>query len=455
MNVYDIVIVGAGLSGLICAKTLLEKAPHLRVLVVEARGVIGGRVCPVETFSSQTIEMGAELIHGQHSVLTQLLDNMGMETQEITTWAPGDGPHPEGLVEGGCGYYYLGSDHRLFRYDHGDPDFIHMNQVIHDLSSDDRSEETILEYLATHKVTAQMMDMARAGYSNTLCSELEHLPRVQTAELMDAFERDGPGERINLRGWKPFLNQLARGLDIRTTWVVEKIAWSPGSVTLTSTTGEVLVASKVVITASLSVLQRGIIEFKPPIPPERQRILNSIRMEPCVKLALRFNHRFVPNDFRGMICQGCIIPEFWSMSPTNAEEFVLMGFATSRYAKPLRYLSRPYLRDMVLKQLDRIWGTERNPHPAKDSYLDMIVQDWTAEKYIGGGYSSPSFHVTTTDRDHLGSPLHETIYWAGEGFHPTRYMVMQGALESGIHTAHQLLQTISNLKPNFKPISKL
>jgi monoamine oxidase len=58
---FDVVIVGAGLSGLTCANEL--KNLNLRVLVVEARPIIGGRVCTNRTFSNHAIELGAELVH--------------------------------------------------------------------------------------------------------------------------------------------------------------------------------------------------------------------------------------------------------------------------------------------------------------------------------------------------------------------------------------------------------
>lgn len=39
---FDVVVVGAGISGLCCARELLRSRPGLRVAVVEARDRIGG-----------------------------------------------------------------------------------------------------------------------------------------------------------------------------------------------------------------------------------------------------------------------------------------------------------------------------------------------------------------------------------------------------------------------------
>lgn len=45
---YDVVIAGAGPAGLACAQTLQERAPHLRVLLLEAGRAFRRRPCPVD-----------------------------------------------------------------------------------------------------------------------------------------------------------------------------------------------------------------------------------------------------------------------------------------------------------------------------------------------------------------------------------------------------------------------
>lgn len=43
-NQYDIVIIGAGVAGLTAAYTLKKTDPNLRILILEAKNRIGGRV---------------------------------------------------------------------------------------------------------------------------------------------------------------------------------------------------------------------------------------------------------------------------------------------------------------------------------------------------------------------------------------------------------------------------
>ncbi len=67
---FDVVIVGAGVSGLTAASTLLSHNPQLRIKIFEASDRPGGRVKSLVDFSRQhnlpyCLEAGAEWIHGE------------------------------------------------------------------------------------------------------------------------------------------------------------------------------------------------------------------------------------------------------------------------------------------------------------------------------------------------------------------------------------------------------
>jgi monoamine oxidase len=58
---WDCVVVGAGMSGLACASNLAEKG-H-RVLVLEARDRIGGRVHTVWGPNKEAVDLGARHVY--------------------------------------------------------------------------------------------------------------------------------------------------------------------------------------------------------------------------------------------------------------------------------------------------------------------------------------------------------------------------------------------------------
>lgn len=428
---FDVVVVGAGLAGLSCARELTKNS--LRVLVLEARNVIGGRVYTNNTFSEQPIELGAELIHGT-SILHQYLSEINSTVQPVYTWAQGDGgPHPEEKVNGGCGYYYIGAESLLLSYDSVDPDFIHLNRVLQEMKPDISSNESVYEYLLNNHVSERMIPLANAGYANTLCSHLSLLPRYQTAEVMNGFNGEG-SELVCIDGYDHLLTHLRKNIEIWTNWPVKSIKWKPNEVRIISENGDEIITKRIVCTPSVAVMKD--ILFDPPLSERRNRIYQCIRMEPCIKIALRFHTRFFPEDFHGMICSDCPVPEFWSITRKESNEYIMMAFATSTYATHLSNMNQTELRTTILSQLDLIFGNGKTP--ATDSYINMVVQDWTKDRFIKGGYSSPSFNVSSEDREYIASSIKNTLFFAGEYTCSDRYMVMQSAIESGIRASKEI-----------------
>lgn len=77
------------------------------------------------------IELGAEILHGSDTVLTQLAHKHNWSLQEIYCWAHGDGGPGKHPVNGGYGLYYFQDGQKLLRYDEQqDQEFIYTNDTI-------------------------------------------------------------------------------------------------------------------------------------------------------------------------------------------------------------------------------------------------------------------------------------------------------------------------------------
>src|SRR5580692_5385678 len=78
----DVVVIGAGISGLAAARTLAEKG--VRVSLVEARDRVGGRIYTLPAANgSLPLELGAEFIHGLPPELIDLVDEAGLTRFEL------------------------------------------------------------------------------------------------------------------------------------------------------------------------------------------------------------------------------------------------------------------------------------------------------------------------------------------------------------------------------------
>src|SRR6478609_10142884 len=74
----DVIIVGAGLSGMIAARKVLEAG--LTPLVLEADERVGGRILTEEVIPGVPVELGAQWIGDTHQRMFALAAELGVET---------------------------------------------------------------------------------------------------------------------------------------------------------------------------------------------------------------------------------------------------------------------------------------------------------------------------------------------------------------------------------------
>jgi hypothetical protein len=141
---YDIIIVGAGLSGLKAAHSLVHKfgIDKSRILILEAQDYVGGRVKQSSDFiPGCKIDLGAEFIHGDNSMVNEFADETNQPLQNLFCWAHGDGGPSEAPIDDdgvlGYGLYYFaggnGKTSRLLRFDDPSTEFKEMNRILWDL----------------------------------------------------------------------------------------------------------------------------------------------------------------------------------------------------------------------------------------------------------------------------------------------------------------------------------
>ncbi len=79
MDRWDVIVAGAGMAGLAAAAELGKTG--LKVLVLEARSRIGGRILTLAGLTPEhAIEQGAESVHGKPKLFDDYLDSHGLKT---------------------------------------------------------------------------------------------------------------------------------------------------------------------------------------------------------------------------------------------------------------------------------------------------------------------------------------------------------------------------------------
>lgn len=79
MASYDVCVLGAGLSGLSCARQILRERPSTRIIVLEARDRVGGRTLSVQV-GSDAIDLGGQWVGPAQPKCLQLISELKLST---------------------------------------------------------------------------------------------------------------------------------------------------------------------------------------------------------------------------------------------------------------------------------------------------------------------------------------------------------------------------------------
>ena len=359
---YEVIIIGAGLAGLQCGHRLIRhhNVPANRILVLEAQDYVGGRVKQTTDFlPGIKIELGAEFVHGDNSLVNEFAHIHKQPLDELFCWAHGDGGPSEAPIGNQYGLYFIAGgdtkEDRLLRFDDKSADFKSLNRNLWDLTLlDDRtiSESLSLrDYLQEFGTNEDMLALAAAGYANTMASNLEELSLKQCVrwaheEHYDKVHSSGMGlcekftdmegktrsgslsEKVGHSDYRfkntyaVLVDHLKSGLPIYCNAPVDRICYRSckdsdegdvdSLVTCHLKDGRALSARQVVVTCSPHVLNSpSLLRFEPELPCAKQEALQCVSMYTAMKIILVFSSRIWPEGLDGMIMAGTLIPEVW------------------------------------------------------------------------------------------------------------------------------------------------
>ena len=415
---YDTIIIGAGAAGLAAARMLHDAGKT--VLILEAQNRIGGRMFSDSSFADFPVELGAEFIHGENVATHRLLKEYGFSTTDAPRYkgmwwawdsiAQARANLPEEarklLAELDEAYRLLATD---------------------GINARPYNDMSLGDYLRQKGFDNEAIAYADIYFCQTCCASIESLSIADLAQEM-RHDRAGKEEFRVKGGYSAFLAKYSEGLEIQLNEPVNRI--EQGETIVVHTDKGRYEAKRVLITVSLSVLQRGLIEFSPMLSPEKQAAIQAMKMERGTKLIYRFDKPYWDEGMIFLLHRGKA-PRWW----TNGN--LISCYATVKAAEYLDSLPEEEALAIGLQELSQML----NQPDLTQHCLAAKRFSWVNEHYVGGGYA----HVpagAAEARLHLAKP-EGRLFFAGEAtaYHGNPQTV-HGALESGWRAAKEILAVL-------------
>ncbi|MBT2502231.1 NAD(P)/FAD-dependent oxidoreductase [Curtobacterium sp. ISL-83] len=425
---FDVVVVGAGVSGLAAARALALGGQ--RVVVLEARDRIGGRTWTDDPLGVP-VDLGASWIHGiDGNPLWALAGCLGIETVEYTVgsfqfdgrpiaWHDPSGARVTDEVAAAFAADLRTVDRALPR-------------VIADApppSTYAAAVDTVLSGLQWHGDRAARIREYMAHRSEDLCGA-----PVTVLDAHGLDEEHVPGDEVVFPGgYGQFARAFADGLDVRLATPVRSVTTTDAGVVVGLVGGGSVAARHAIVTLPLGVLQAGDVRFDPPLSPPVREAMGRLGMGAYDKVFLRFPHRFWGDDWvlRQQGPAGVDWHSWYDMSRVTGEP-VLAALVGGAGARRLERLPDAMVVEEGTAALRRMFG-DAVPEPT-----GAHVTRWAEDPFARGSYSYLHVGASPEDHDLLGTPV-GPVQLAGEATWGDDPATVHGALRSGLRAAGRLL----------------
>ena len=441
MMTQHILIIGAGMAGIMAGRTLQE-AGH-SVAIVEGRARIGGRTHTDSTLGPD-IDMGGAWIHGPHgNPLTPLAAQYGVgtgytdfhnETGDKVLAFDGHGRQLDTAA------YTRGE--QIFR---GALAHLH-GSILHQMPPDECQSLADLHAHGLPHVNLEALSEDErlgyyyAGFLRPQYEDATDLHLIDWRQGKSYIKLPGGDLLVHGGGYGKLIRGLAEGLTIHTDCAVRHIRYGAEGVTLTTTQGE-MTADRVVITVPLGVLQAGHITFEPPLPEEKTAAIGRLGMGFYEKIALKFPHIFWPlrpHRFNYLPEGERPLYTSWLNNAHYSGQPVLVAYHSGSRAQYINQLSDEDLIAGCMETLRKLFGADI-PDP-----IGYVRTGWAQDPFSCGSYSYGKVGSSLADRARLAEPVDGRLFFAGEATHPHYTGTVHGAYETGIRAAKEVVRNMND-----------
>jgi monoamine oxidase len=450
-----VIVVGAGLSGLAAARSLV--AGGADVVVLEARDRVGGRTEGHVLDDGTPLELGGQWIGPTQNRMYALVEELGLEP--FRTWndegellldlqgsqsrlAPHRGATPRvgpfalaDLAQGIARFERLAG-----RVSLTEPWNTPRAEVLDGQTFDTWIRRNLRTPVgrAYFRVVCEAVFAAEAT-DLSLLHALFYVHSGTDFETLVSTDRGAQQDRI-VGGSVRVAEAMAAALGdrMRLSSPVRTVSQDGAGVRVATRDGETVEGSHVVVT--LPPTLAGRLAYDPVLPSWRDQLTQRLPAGSVIKTFAIYDEPFWRSEgLNGQaISDTGPVKVTFDSSPPSGTPGALMGFIEAGDGRRLARRTREERRDAVLGSFTRYFGP-RAAHPR-----EYVERDWMAEEFTRGCYGA---HFTPGVWTHYGHALREPvgrIHWAGTECSPVWNGYMEGAVRSGEDAASSVLHQLGS-----------
>ncbi|XP_037487260.1 polyamine oxidase 3-like isoform X1 [Triticum dicoccoides] len=455
------IVIGGGFAGIAAANALRNAS--FEVVLLESRDRIGGRVHTDYSFGFP-VDLGASWLHGvcEENPLAPIIGRLGLPL-----------------------YRTSGDDSVLFDHDlesyalydtNGSQvpqEFVEKIGKVFEaiLEETGKLREEMKEDISIAKAIAIVLEknphLRQEGIAHDvlqwyLCRMEGWFATDADAISLQCWDQEvllPGGHGLMVRGYRPVINTLAKGLDIRlghryaylyfsskcyehgSTFyllvliqtlllrVVEIVRhWNRVEVTVSN--GKTFVADAAVITVPLGVLKSNTIKFEPRLPEWKEEAIRELSVGVENKIVLHFSEVFWPNvEFLGVVSSTTYGCSYFLNLHKATGHAVLVYMPAGRLACDIEKMSDEAAAQFAFSQLKKILPNAAEP-------LNYLVSHWGSDENTLGSYTFDGVGKPRDLYEKLRIPV-DNLFFAGEATSVQYTGTVHGAFSTGEMAAEE------------------